>query len=84
MRAATAPAPMTEKRKHQPGQMGSLRATVPASTEQWFRDLAAYEGISVQAVVAPVLNAYVREQQAGGRGVVPDPHGNARGPVGSR
>lgn len=40
--------------------MDTLRAAVPGETGEWFRATAAREGISVQAVLAPVLNAYAR------------------------
>ena len=46
--------------KHKPAGMDTLRAAVPIETARWFRDLAAKEGIAIQAVLAPVLNAYAR------------------------
>lgn len=46
--------------KHKPLGMDTLRAAVPGETGQWFRDKAAREGIPLQAVLAPVLNAYAR------------------------
>lgn len=38
----------------------SLRISVPAETGDWYRQQAAREGIPLQAVLAPVLNAYAR------------------------
>ena len=40
--------------------MASLRASVPQETSDWFREQAEREGIPIQAVLAPVLNAYAR------------------------
>ena len=45
---------------HAQGRMASLRASVPQETSDWFREQAEREGIPIQAVLAPVLNAYAR------------------------
>lgn len=55
-----------------------LRANVPQATEDWFRNKAAREGVTIQSLVAPVLNAVARGEIQGGFTCVPEPHGNAR------
>jgi len=51
---ATAKKTKTEK------GMESLKVSVPRETAEWFRARAAKEGIAIQAVTAPVLNAFAR------------------------
>lgn len=73
---------MSTKKKAPPLGMELLRATVPADTMAWFRQQAADQGIPIQSIVAPVLNAYARGviQQSFNQNaaIQPDPHGNAR------
>lgn len=45
--------------KHKPGS-DYIKVSVPAGTKTYFDKLAASEGVSVQSLVAPVLNAVAR------------------------
>ena len=54
-----------------------LKVSIPQPTVDWLRDRAAREGVTLQSLVAPVLNAYARGEILGGFTVMPDPHGNA-------
>ena len=40
----------------------SLRISVPAETGDWYRQQAAREGIPLQSIIAPLLNAVARGQ----------------------
>ena len=68
---------MTDKKQASLAGMGQLKAGVPKATEQWFRDKAAREGIPMQSLIAPILNAVARGEITGGFSYTPDPHGNA-------
>ena len=69
---------MQAPKKPQPGRsLCILKVNIPAVTVDWLRDRAAREGVTLQSLVAPVLNAFARGEILGGFSVVPDPHGNA-------
>jgi len=62
--------------------MGIIKASAPLATCEFFQNLADKEGVTVQSLVAPVLNAYargeIRRDFTMSSEVQPDPHGNAK------
>jgi hypothetical protein len=68
---------MAQKKPDNKHAVGYLKANVPRSTEEWFRQKALKEGVPMQALIAPVLNAVARGEIQGGYAVAPDSHGNA-------
>jgi hypothetical protein len=62
--------------------MGIIKASAPLATCEFFQSLADREGVTVQSLVAPVLNAYargeIRRDFTMSVEPQPDPHGNAK------
>ena len=51
---------MDSKRPRTTAGMVIIRAAVPVATAEFYRQLAAKEGIAISAIVAPLLNARAR------------------------